>query len=139
LFNYCSDLPLSFLSKFNDNYTIVIPSPAFSSLSSMSLGDNNYGGTRQQPPSAAITTVAQALECARDSDEGARDPIVANILEHAIREIWRKIEREPTTYILSRDEFAVFNYFQDRFAGEALAIAARRRYWDNLAFMNGAS
>ncbi|KAE9377814.1 hypothetical protein N431DRAFT_434975 [Stipitochalara longipes BDJ] len=132
--NYISDLPVSMPLKFNDINTISIPSHTTLSLS-MSMGGSN-GGTRTQP-SPAITTVAQALEIARDSPEGARDPTVVNILETALTDIWRKIEAHPTSYVMTRDEFAVFNYFQDRFAGQELAAAARKRYWDRLELRNG--
>jgi hypothetical protein len=101
----------------------------------MSMGASN-GGTRTQP-SPAITTVAQALEIARDSPEGARDPTVRNLLESALTGIWRKIEAQPASYVMTRDEFAVFNYFQDRFAGHDLAAAARKRYWDHPELQNG--
>jgi hypothetical protein len=132
-----SDLPLSFSHKFNVG-TIVIPSPAISSLSSMGTVNNNGGSIRHQPFPAGPITVAQALELARDSEQGAQDPAVANVLERAIGEIWRKIQAHPATYVMTRDEFAVFNYFQHRFAGQALAVAARRRYWDHLELTNGA-
>jgi hypothetical protein len=101
----------------------------------MSIGGNNDGGTRQEA-SPAITTVV-ALEIARDSAEGAQDLTVKNILETALADIWRKIQAHPTSYVMTRDEFAVFNYFQDRFAGQELAAAARRRYWDRLELTNG--
>jgi hypothetical protein len=94
------------------------------------MGTNNR--RTRTPPSPAITEVSQALEIARDSPEGARDPTVINILETALTDIWRKIEAHPTSYVMTRDEFAVFNYFQGRFAGQELAVAARKRYWDHL-------
>lgn len=46
--------------------------------------------------------------------------------------IWRKVQAQPDGYIMTRDEFAIFNYFQHRFAGDKVAKAARGRYWDNL-------
>lgn len=88
------------------------------------MGGNNV----QNIPTASA--VAQALEIARDSAEGARDPVVCNILESAITTIWSKVQTQPDTYLMSRDEYAVFNYFQHRFQGSVIAIAARRRYWD---------
>ena len=133
LSNHCSGLPVSFRFKFDDINTI--PSSVISRLSPMSIGGNNDGGTRQEA-SPAITTVV-ALEIARDSAEGAQDPTVKNILETALADIWRKIQAHPTSYVMTRDEFAVFNYFQDRFAGQELAAAARRRYWDRLELTNG--
>ncbi len=134
-FNYISDLPVSFPLKLNDIDTIIIPSHTTLPLSPVTMGGRN-GGTRQQS-SPAITTVTEALEFARDSPEGARDPTVINILETALTNTWRKIEAQPTSYVMTRDEFAVFNYFQDRFVGQELATAARKRYWDHLELQNG--
>lgn len=132
LFNQNSDLPLSFYLNFTNANTILIPNPAVSFLSSMSMGVVNYGGT-----GGTVTTVTQALEVARDSPEGAQDPTVISILETAIADIWRRIQARPTTYVMTRDEFAVFNYFQSRFAGQQLATDARKRYWDHLQLSNG--
>jgi hypothetical protein len=101
------------------------------------MGGNNYGGTGQTAGGSTVTSVAQALEIARDSPEGAQDSTVVSILESAIAEIWRKIQAQPTSYVMTRDEFAVFNYFQDRFAGQQLATEARKRYWDHLHLSNG--
>lgn len=97
------------------------------------MGTKN-GGTRTQP-SPAVVNVSQALEIARDSSEG--DPTVIKVLETALSDIWRKIEAHPTSYVMTREEFAVFNYFQERFAGQELAAAARKRYWDYLELQNG--
>ncbi|KAK8014179.1 hypothetical protein PG990_007475 [Apiospora arundinis] len=81
--------------------------------------------------SAENNEVAQALEIARESPDGAKDPVVSSILENALIQIWDKVKAQPDTYVMSREEFAVFNFFQHRFAGNQTAIAARRRYWDN--------
>ena len=135
-FIYDTDLPLWFLLYDRDLHTLLISSSlALSTLSSTSMG-GSHGSTRPQSR-PAITTVAQALEVARDSSEGARDPTVVHILETAIGEIWGRIEAAPDTYVMTRDEFAVFNYFQDRFEGLELASAARGRYWDHLELTNG--
>ncbi|KAF4625881.1 hypothetical protein G7Y89_g12283 [Cudoniella acicularis] len=89
------------------------------------MGGNN-GGTRQRP-SHGTTTVTQALEIARDSEEGAQDPAIVNILETAVSAIWVKIQAQPTSYVMTRNEFAVFNYFQRRFEGQEVATAAKKR------------
>ena len=81
--------------------------------------------------SSAENEVAQALEIARESPDGAKDPVVSSILENALVQIWNKVQAQPDSYVMSRDEFAVFNFFQYRFAGNETAIAARKRYWDN--------
>ncbi|KJZ79653.1 hypothetical protein HIM_01122 [Hirsutella minnesotensis 3608] len=86
------------------------------------------------PPSSKTpqdAAVAQALEIARESPDGASDPTVSNILEHALAHTWSKVTAQPDSYVMTKDEFAVFNFFQHRFVGDELAIAARKRYWDN--------
>lgn len=123
----------SLYPKPNEINPIFTPNPVI--LSSMSMGGNN-GGARHQ--SSQNITVAQALEIARDSAEGAQDPTVLYILEAAITDIWGKIQAYPSSYVMTRDEFAIFNYFQGRFEGERLATAAKKRYWDHLDLTNGA-
>jgi len=97
------------------------------------MASNENGGQS----SSTVTTVAEALEVARDSSEGAQDPTVVDILETALTEIWVKIQDQPETYVMTRDEFAVFNLFQTRFEGNAVAAAARSRYWDQHGLTNG--
>lgn len=75
--------------------------------------------------------IAQALEVARDSEEGSRDPDICNILERAIEAIWSRVQAGPDCYIMTKGEYSVFTYFQDRFVGSSVAISARKRYWDN--------
>jgi hypothetical protein len=83
--------------------------------------------------SASIQEISQALEIARESSDGAQDVTVCKILEGAITDIWAKVKDRPDSYIMTRDEFAVFNYFQHRFKGNATAVSARRRFWDNIS------
>jgi len=103
----------------------------------MALEDhhNNKGGTNSSH--SQVESVTQALEIARDSSEGAQDPTVKQILETALTEIWSRIQAQPSSYVMSREEFAVFNLFQKRFEGQELAIAARKRYWDSQWFWKG--
>ncbi|PKS05826.1 hypothetical protein jhhlp_007655 [Lomentospora prolificans] len=75
--------------------------------------------------------VSQALEIARESPDGASDPTISNILETALNQIWAKVQAAPDSYVMSRDEFSLFNFFQHRFVGDKLAMSARRRYWDH--------
>lgn len=75
--------------------------------------------------------VAEALEVARDSPDGAQDPIVCGILESALSQTWERVLANPEGYVMTPGEFAVFNFYQHRFVGNKLAIAARRRFWDN--------
>lgn len=90
------------------------------------------GSSYSSPPAASVSIVAQALDIARDGAEGADSPTVSATLETALAAIWHRIQARPASYVMTRDEFAVFNYFQHRFLGDRLAIAARKRYWDHL-------
>ncbi|KAI1149153.1 hypothetical protein F4825DRAFT_431593 [Nemania diffusa] len=77
--------------------------------------------------------VIQALEIARESPEAASHGAVRDMLETALASIWGRIQADECGYVMSRDEFAIFNFFQDRFRNNPVAIRARKRYWDNLS------
>jgi hypothetical protein len=94
------------------------PSPSIISSSSKSTCD---------------ASVVQALEIARESPDGGSDPTVSKILEGAIAQIWGRVQSQPDSYIMSRDEFSIFNYFQHRFVDNSTARMARKRYWDNMS------
>ena len=126
-FIHDSDLPLPFLVKSHIDIADFSPSL---SIITMSGGAGHNEGYRQA--SAGTLSTSQALELARDSEEGAEDSVVVSVLENAINIIWGKVQSKPTTYVMTRDEFAVFNYFQSRFEGQPIAIEARRRYWNSL-------
>lgn len=96
------------------------------------------GGERSsQSVFADSDAIRGALEIARNSETGDLDAAVRDLLDKAIGEIWERIHQNPTTYILTRDEFAVFNYFIDRFQGNELAQAAIQRYWDDYSKEGG--
>ncbi|PGH05628.1 hypothetical protein AJ80_08320 [Polytolypa hystricis UAMH7299] len=76
-------------------------------------------------------TVRRALESARNSENGHIDARVNTILNNAINELWRRVQAQPDSFVLSRDEFALFNYFQDRFRGSTVAQRAVERFWNN--------
>jgi hypothetical protein len=79
----------------------------------------------------SLAAVAEALEIARESPDGEQDPTIRKILDDELARIWAKVEAQPTSYVMTREEFGVFNFFQHRFKNNEKAIAARRRYWDN--------
>lgn len=126
------DLPLSCKQKdLSSHYRYASAPPLQAILDTQSL----MGATNGIYASSASPniTVAQALEIARDyHPDDTRDPQIVQILEDAISQIWGKIQAQPQSYILTREEFAVFNYFQHRFEGEEIAATARSRYWDSL-------
>ncbi|PNH37036.1 hypothetical protein VD0002_g10021 [Verticillium dahliae] len=112
-----SDLPL---------YTMAMGNSTASGLGASSSAKLSKTAT------TSSATVAQALEVARESPDGASDSTISGILEEALEQTWSKITAQPSSYIMSRDEFAVFNYFQHRFVDNRTATEARSRYWDNM-------
>ncbi|KAI1112293.1 hypothetical protein F5Y14DRAFT_422204 [Nemania sp. NC0429] len=77
--------------------------------------------------------VIQALEIARESPEAASHGTIRDMLESALADIWARVLADEFGYVMSRDEFAIFNFFQDRFRNNPIAMRARKRYWDNLS------
>lgn len=69
----------------------------------------------------------RAIDIARNT-EGDLDPSVATYLDTAVQDIWANINAYPDSYVLTKDEFAVFNYYRGRFEGD-LAERAVDRYW----------
>ncbi|KAK8098257.1 uncharacterized protein PG998_013743 [Apiospora kogelbergensis] len=121
-------------SHYYVNYRMPTPPSESSTIFQLiNMSSQQYQDSAPAVMSSAAENneVAQALEIARESPDGAKDPVVSSILENALVQIWNKVQAQPDTYVMSRDEFAVFNFFQYRFAGNKTAMAARKRYWDN--------
>ncbi|KAJ5762741.1 hypothetical protein N7533_001422 [Penicillium manginii] len=75
-------------------------------------------------------TIKECLEAARNA-EGLVDGHKAEILEAAITQLWTRMQHDPDDYNLTRDEFALFNYFIGRFRGSTIAQRAVARFWSN--------
>ncbi|ROT34465.1 hypothetical protein SODALDRAFT_331574 [Sodiomyces alkalinus F11] len=74
--------------------------------------------------------VARALQTVRENPDNAY-PELVHILNEAVSSLWSRLLAAPDTYIMTPDEFALFNYFQHRTLDAHVAREARRRYWDN--------
>ena len=72
------------------------------------------------------SSIAYHLEKARNGDEIGSETIT--VLDNYVAEVWRKIVAQPDSYILTKQEFAVFNYYQARFSGDPRTAAAKARY-----------
>lgn len=72
--------------------------------------------------------IQRALDIARNT-EGDLDPTVSTFLESEIAQLWSRIQARPNEYVLTKDEFAVFNFFVARFNGSDTAEKAIARYW----------
>lgn len=75
--------------------------------------------------------IRQALEHARNCETGAVDSQTTATLETAITDLWNRIQAEPDSYVLNRDEFALFNFFLERYRGSNVAQKAVARFWNN--------
>ncbi|KAK3366664.1 hypothetical protein B0T24DRAFT_633392, partial [Lasiosphaeria ovina] len=74
--------------------------------------------------------VMQALDMARESQEAECHPQVSALLNDALAEVVARVRAAPNSYVMRRDEFSVFNFFQSRFdKGDEVIMSARRRYW----------
>ncbi|RYP67044.1 hypothetical protein DL771_007463 [Monosporascus sp. 5C6A] len=123
-----------FERSYSLNYSTLpsSPSSARTAIESISKTMPQSAHPVASPSTQDGSKVAHALEVARDSPEGSQDPKVCNILDTALAQTWAKLQAQPDTYVMTRDEFAVFNFFQHRFVGNELAVAARKRYWDSV-------
>lgn len=72
--------------------------------------------------------VIDALELACDSSDAVQDPAVGKSLEQALSLILAKIQEQPKSYVMTRNEFAIFNFFQHRFTSNTIVVMARKRY-----------
>ena len=76
-------------------------------------------------------TVASALEFIKNNEDGQIHPSVNAVLERAFGEIWQRIQAQPNTYIMTRDEFTIFNRYRARVSGLRVAQQAVARFWNH--------
>ncbi|XHF96961.1 hypothetical protein AWENTII_000571 [Aspergillus wentii] len=81
-------------------------------------------------------SVKDALERARDHGPGPIHPDTKEILDNAMAEVKQKLERQPDSYVLTGDEFALFNYLRAEFKGPIWQKAVER-FWNNYKGTNG--
>ena len=74
-------------------------------------------------------TIAQALELAKSSREIPN--AARQLLEQTRNNAWAKITQHPDTYIMTRDEFAVINYYSAHFKDDQNFKQAVARFWKN--------
>lgn len=91
------------------------------------MGDPRYNGGS----AANQISVSKALELVRNSETGEVHPSVDQTLERAIHTLWLRIQARPDSYVMTKDEFAVFNYFRARYTGNETARKAVGRFWNN--------
>ncbi len=82
-------------------------------------------------------TIERAIIIAQSATNDNLDQQTKDILTLALRAIWRRIQAQPDTYLLTALEARVFNYHQSLFRGNELARVTWARYWANTHGMNG--
>ena len=80
-------------------------------------------------------TVPEALNIVKryehgEIDEATIDPAVTKFLARAADDIWRRIQAQPSSYVLTREEFAVFTYYRDGFEDDKNVQQAIVRFWN---------
>ncbi|EME84296.1 uncharacterized protein MYCFIDRAFT_182312 [Pseudocercospora fijiensis CIRAD86] len=91
------------------------------------MGPNTNATTAVNIDGIGELNYQRAVDIARNS-EGELDARVSAYLETAISDIWTRINISPDSYLMTQDEFAVFNFYRARFKGE-VAETAVARYW----------
>jgi hypothetical protein len=81
--------------------------------------------------------VRRAIIIAQTATTDNLDQQTKEILALALRAIWRRLQAQPDTYVLTNLEARVFNYHQSLFRGNELARRAWARYWANTHGMDG--
>ncbi len=82
-------------------------------------------------------TIQRAIIIAQNAANDNLDQQTKEILQLALRAIWRRIQSQPDTYVLTNLEARVFNYHQSLFRGNEVARHAWARYWENTHGMDG--
>jgi hypothetical protein len=113
----------------------VFPPPLYSPYRyivtlAVSGGTTIMGEQDTEEIDVSSLTIQRALDIARNS-EGSINQAVGEYLEDQLREIWSRIEDQPESYVLDKDEFALFNFYRDQAPSSSLAQSAVQRFWDN--------
>jgi len=88
------------------------------------------GGSTTNVDGVGALNPQRAVDIARNT-EGELDPNVKDYLENVLGNIWSRVQLHPDSYILTKDEFAVFNFYRQRFGDAPEAQAAVSRYWQH--------
>ena len=73
-------------------------------------------------------TLSEELEIVKQNQHGDIDPTGTRLRQN-VNDIWRRLRAQPSTYMLTKEELAVFNYYRDEFADDGIAQQAVRRFW----------
>jgi len=91
------------------------------------------GGNTTNVDGVGALNYQRALDIARNT-EGDLDPAVNEYLEQAVSDICGRVRPQPNIYILTKDEFAVCNFYIQRFQsllGVPQTQQVIARYWQH--------
>ncbi|KAI4199339.1 MAG: hypothetical protein LQ346_002576 [Caloplaca aetnensis] len=109
----------------------IDPFSTFVHLDFLTFDQISMGNASMHTTTTTQLTPAKALEIAKNCEDGSVPASVTAVLERAISELWQRIQAQPTTYVMNKEEFIVFNYYRGRFANVAAAQQAVARFWNN--------
>lgn len=91
--------------------------------------DMGNGQDHQQSGNLDIQT---ALDIARTPNTEV-DPVVTKYLDSTVEGVWERIRAEPHSYLLNKDEFAIFNFYRAKYQKQDKDIteAAVARFWQH--------
>ncbi|THY31603.1 hypothetical protein D6D01_02852 [Aureobasidium pullulans] len=116
--------PIMFASNTSPRTRQYSTSSSSSSSTSMAQRDSMDIGD------SGVLDIQRALDIARNT-EGDLDHFVAKYLEEQLTGVWNRLESRPDSYVLSKDEFAIFNFFVGRYQESAVAEKAIARFWSS--------
>ena len=82
---------------------------------------------------ASITnqfTVPEAINIVKQHRHGEIDPDVTSVLARTANDIWQRLKAQPSTYVLTKEEFAVFTYCRGVFGDDEIVQQAIARFWN---------
>lgn len=82
-------------------------------------------------------TVQQAIVIAQTATHDNLDQQTRDVLARALDALWRRVQAQPNTYVMTTLEARVFNYHQALFRGDDLARRTWERYWRNTHGVGG--
>ena len=81
--------------------------------------------------SGSSLTISRALQIARDNGEVPNN--VLQYLNRKYNEVWTKIQQNPSSYVMTQDEYSVLNYFKTHESDSRYKNAVSR-FWN---YFNG--
>ncbi|OTB01451.1 hypothetical protein M426DRAFT_14476 [Hypoxylon sp. CI-4A] len=86
----------------------------------------------EQPQMDPETEIMRALETARESPRSLDNPQIRSILMSEVESIWFKLSSTGGNYVMTRNEFSIFNFFRHLYCmpeQKEIARIATSIYW----------